>query len=88
MKQTHADSDTTYQFQDAERLSEAVVDAVADAADADPIDLPPLYGVVDPDALDGLFGPILGDGLPSGGRIEFSYAGYDVAVEGDRILLD
>jgi hypothetical protein len=35
--------------------SEAVVDAVASAADVEPVDLPPLYEYVDGGALDQLF---------------------------------
>lgn len=36
--------------------AEAIVDAVATAAGVDPLDLPPLYEMVDPDAVDRLFG--------------------------------
>ena len=57
--------------------SEAVVAAVADRTDADPIDLPPLYEAVDADALDALFA----DGRP--GRVSFEYAGYEVTVCGN-----
>lgn len=56
--------------------SEAVVATVADRADADPTDLPPLYGAIDPDALDAIFR----DGRP--GRVSFGYAGYEVTVCG------
>lgn len=35
--------------------AEAIVDALAAAADVDPLDLPPLYDFVDPDSLDHLF---------------------------------
>lgn len=35
--------------------TEAIIDALAEAADVDPIDLPPLYRYVDPDSLDNLF---------------------------------
>lgn len=36
-------------------LIEAVVDAVAEAAGVDPLDLPPMYEFIDPDAVDKLF---------------------------------
>lgn len=36
--------------------AEAIVDALAKAAESDPLDLPPLYDFVDCDALDRLFG--------------------------------
>ncbi|WP_265108965.1 HalOD1 output domain-containing protein [Halosolutus halophilus] len=56
----------------------AVVMMVADAKDADPLDLDSLYEVVDPDALAGLVsrseGPV---------RIEFEYEGYAVTVRSD-----
>lgn len=35
--------------------TEAIIDALATAADTDPMDLPPLYEFVDPDAIDNLF---------------------------------
>jgi hypothetical protein len=55
--------------------SERVVMAVADACDTDPLDLPQLYGVIDPDALDALV-----HDLP-GGEVCFRYVGYIVTVE-------
>ena len=36
-------------------ISRQVIEAVADAKGVDPLDLPPLYDDIDPDALDGLF---------------------------------
>lgn len=38
-----------------EAPSEAVVHAVADLTGTDPLDLEPLYHVIDPDVLDGVF---------------------------------
>ena len=49
---------------------------IADAGDVDPIDLPPLADVVDPDALDALF---VGDGR-SEGTVRFDYCGHAVEV--------
>lgn len=56
--------------------SEAVVATVANRDGSDPVDLPPLYDAVDPDALDAIFR----DGRP--GRVTFEYAGYEVTVCG------
>lgn len=68
----------------SERLSEAVVRAVADAEGVDPIDLDtPLYEAIDPDALDRLFESQ--KGRPTG-RLTFSYRGYDVCVTADGQL--
>lgn len=59
--------------------SEGILDAVAAAERVDPIDLtPPLYSVVDPDALDG-FVRSLADET---GWIEFVYRGHLVTVDG------
>ncbi|RKD93354.1 HalOD1 output domain-containing protein [Halopiger aswanensis] len=71
---------TQYTVADDESLTVQLVQAIADAADVDPVDLsPPLYDVVDPEALEALFAPTDG-GTTRRGRIEFSYAAYRVTV--------
>lgn len=73
---------TRHTFGGSIRASVAVVEAVATATDYDPYDVPPLYEVVDPDALDELFSP-KHDGTPRrSGRIVFRLAGCDVTVTG------
>ncbi|NUB91121.1 hypothetical protein HT576_08815 [Haloterrigena sp. SYSU A121-1] len=57
----------------------AVVSAVAEAEGIDPVNLPPLYNVVDPEALNALFTSDSG-GVSS---VEFEYAGYSVVVRGE-----
>lgn len=65
------------------RPSVSVVEAVAAETGADPASLAPLYDVVDPDALDGLFEP------GASGSVEFEFCGHDVAVHADgRVLVD
>jgi len=59
--------------------TEAVVYAVAEALDADPLDLEPMHDTVDPDALDALFRDADDSTL-----ISFSYAGCDVSISGAR----
>ncbi len=60
-------------------VSARVVKEVS-AATATPVeDLPPLYHVVDPDALDVLF-----SGCDTDGSVEFQYAGRTVTVFADR----
>lgn len=61
-------------------LSEAVIDAVADAEGVEPTDLQPLYDVLDPDALDSLFQPHSHTGRSAQGQITFEYHDYEVYV--------
>lgn len=66
-----------------EHVSQAIVEAVADAEDVDPTELEiPLYAAVDPDALDALFRP----GNHGVVRMQFSYHGYRITVHGDGQL--
>ena len=68
--------------------SRTVIEAIAEAEGVRPEELRPpayesLHDVVDPDALDTLFGP-RSDGAPrSGGEVSFTFCGYDVTVETD-----
>lgn len=64
------------------RPSVRVVEAVADAAGVDALELDAnLYEYVDPEALDKLFGP---DGAgPTDGRITVPFGAYSVVVESD-----
>lgn len=70
-----------------QRPSQAVVEAVASAEGISPDELrppeyEPLHAVVDPDALDALFGSYA-DGRPRpGGTVAFEFCGYDVTVDG------
>ncbi|RQG92250.1 HalOD1 output domain-containing protein [Natrarchaeobius chitinivorans] len=68
-------SDTHFE----DRVSLAIVDAVAERRDVDPVDLPPLYEWIEPDALNGLFDPATRGGCNC--RLEFTYAGCTVVVE-------
>lgn len=61
-------------------ISRQVIDAVADAKGVDPLDLPPLYDSVDPDALDAIF-PADGSGA-SITSLRFEVAGCEVLVRG------
>lgn len=63
--------------------SAAVIETVAVASDREPTRLPPLYGVIDPDALDALRGPessVRGAGTV---QLTFPYAGHEVTVRSD-----
>lgn len=63
-------------------VTETIVMAVSDVADEDPLDLPPLNTVVDPDALNKMFQPTVGD-APASAQLQFSMAGCEVVVRGD-----
>ncbi|WP_255171026.1 HalOD1 output domain-containing protein [Natrononativus amylolyticus] len=60
-------------------IHEQIVDGVAALEGTDPLELPPLFDAVDPDALEAIFAPTDG-GTPRIGRIEFPYAGHTVTV--------
>lgn len=57
----------------------AVISAVADATDSDPLELPPLYKAIDADALNQLF-----RAEPSSTeiRVSFQYEGCEVTIKG------
>ena len=62
-------------------LCNAIVEAVAEAEDVDPLELEtPLNDVVDPDALERLFGGAAVGGPRGGARITFPFEGCDVTV--------
>lgn len=66
---------------DDRNVSTAVVEAVADAVGTTPLDVePPLYRVVDPDALNDLFDA--GRDADSPVTISFTYADCEVSVSG------
>lgn len=68
----------------AERPSIAVVEAVAAETDRDPTDVPPLQGRIDTDALDTLVTAAnqTGDGVV----VSFEYDGVDVSLDSDGTL--
>lgn len=58
-------------------VAEQAVDAVAAEMDADPLDLPPLYDAIDPDALNAWIR------ASSDGEVSFSYAGVSVVIDSE-----
>lgn len=64
----------------------AVLSTVATVADVDPIDLPSLHSVVDPDALETMMEPAVD--APSRGdvRVSFTLDGHDVTVHGCGVV--
>lgn len=75
------DWEAEWSIEESKQPSQLVVETVADAEDADPLALPPLYNTIDPDALDALFQPQFRTaGEPPVGEVRFSYHGYTVRV--------
>ena len=67
--------------------STAVVEAVAIASDREPTAIEPLYGAVDPGALDAL---VRSNGTGSEGAdatVSFSFDGHDVTVNSDGTVV-
>lgn len=62
--------------------SQRVITAVAEETGNDPTEVGPLYHVIDPDALDRLFGPTATTDRTAG-RVEFEFAGCEVLVHGN-----
>ena len=60
-----------------EELVFTILDSIAEREDTDPLDLPPLYEVVDTDALTAL---LRGGSMVSA---SFEYHGYEVGVDSD-----
>lgn len=75
-----------YEWDESEQPSMAVIEAVAAATGSEPETLPPLHGVIDSDALDGLMGSgTADDAVPV--RLSFTYAGTEVTVSSDGKLV-
>lgn len=76
------------EFDNQTRLAtHAVVTAVATAADTDPLELPPLRSVLDPDALNGFFASSTYERDHDESAITFEYADHVVTVNGHGTVL-
>lgn len=83
MNETSTSTAAAATLHESTTVSEAVVNAVADEEGVSPIDVsPPLYAVVDPDALDELVSSMNRWSDEPRGGVVFSYAGYEVTVSG------
>lgn len=63
--------------------AEAVVETVSAATGAGPLELPPIYAAVDPDALDRLVDSLPGDAGALPCSVTFEYADQLVTVDGE-----
>ncbi|WP_226008399.1 HalOD1 output domain-containing protein [Natrinema salinisoli] len=61
----------------------AVIKAVAEATDSDPLDLPPLREAINPDALNTLF-----DRSETSSQVRFQYAGFEVIVQDEIVEVE
>jgi len=68
---------------DEKPVSMRVVDRVAEVTGTDPLEIEPLYGIVDPDNLDGLFETNGETAAQRRAEVRFQMEGCDVVVEGD-----
>lgn len=68
-----------------ERVTEAIVRAVADVTGRDPMDLQPLATAIDPDAVEALF-PQSPGGDPR--SLTFHYAGCRVTVDREAVTVE
>jgi len=68
----------------AEDPSTMILDMISDFEGVDPVELtPPLYSVIEPEALDALFHPAT-SGMPhTSGYVQFEYRGYKIRVQSD-----
>lgn len=80
---TYHDETETYRTEYDQRVDapqEVVVHSVAALEDRSPIELDPLYTVIDPDALDQLFAPMINGRHVGDGKIAFDYQGYEITL--------
>lgn len=89
-REASGSEDTTYRGRSGTDLvSTSVVRAVAAVTGKEPVDIQPLYDVVDADALDDLFSPATGDGPRTTGHVSFFLEGVDVTVHASgEIVID
>ena len=75
-----------YEIESDEAVSEAVVLAVSAIQGRDPVSLPPLGAVIDPESLNRIFDTQL-DGVPrTGGRVSFTYADCHVTIDNGEYM--
>lgn len=85
---THTEASSTPGMQpldDTESVTAAIVNRILARENISSNDLGPLYEVIDPDALNTLFGPTrAGSHRPTTGAVTFQYQGYQVTVTGEN----
>jgi len=79
---TDGDEQFRTTVRDDELVSEAIVRLVASVDETDPLDLPPLGRLVNPEAINALFERVPGSPERTERRVQFAYHGYTVCVVG------
>lgn len=74
--------DLVFDWTEAVSISVAVISAVAEISEEDPLEMEPLHSAVDTDSLDGLFDSHGFTPLRRDIRVEFTYNGCVVQVSG------
>jgi len=68
----------------AEDPSMMIIDLISDLEGVDPVELsPPLYSVIDPEALDTLVHSASAETPQPWGHVDFEYCGYEIRVQSD-----
>jgi len=67
-----------------DELCTEIAETVAEAADVDPLELDPLYDVVDPEVIEEL---LKTPSVAEESSITFTYTGHQVTVEGEGVIL-
>ena len=71
----------TFNWTTADGPSHAIVMAITEELDSEPVDFDPLHTVVDADALDSLFGQTGSTPDPVTGSVQFDYLEYRVVIK-------
>ena len=66
----------------SEPVTEAIVHAVASLTERDPLELRPLFDVLDPDAIEGIFDRSVASDPPATATLTFTYEGCTVSTDG------
>ncbi|WP_331236064.1 HalOD1 output domain-containing protein [Natronorarus salvus] len=67
-------------------IAETIITALAEEEGVDPVDLEPLYGWIDPEALDSLFSP-QGETADPDAYVVFQYGEYRVVAGADGTVV-
>lgn len=72
----------SFQTSDDFSITQRILEAVSEETATPVLDLPPLYHAIDPDALEAVLRRPDSDIAPAQRRVQFSYAGYRITVDG------